>query len=110
MIKQINAEELLKKIENFENFKLVDVLLLSGYEKWHIPGAINIRINELANLALKMLDKYEEIIVYCASFECQSSARAAKILETLGFTNISEYKGGKKDWMEKSYPIEKGSK
>lgn len=108
MIKQISAEDLLKKIENSENFKLVDVLLPSGYEKWHIPGAINIEIDELENLALKMLDKYDEIIVYCASFECQSSTRAAKILETLGFTNVSEYKGGKKEWMEKNYPIEEG--
>jgi len=108
MIKQISAENLLKKIENSENFKLVDVLLPSGYEKWHIPGAINIEIDELENLALKMLDKYDEIIVYCASFECQSSTRAAKILETLGFTNVSEYKGGKKEWMEKNYPIEEG--
>lgn len=108
MIKQIRAEDLLKKIENSENFKLVDVLLPSGYEKWHIPGAINIEIDELENLALKMLDKYDEIIVYCASFECQSSTRAAKILKTLGFTNVSEYKGGKKEWMEKNYPIEEG--
>jgi len=108
MMKQINAEDLLKKIENSENFKLIDVLLPSGYGKWHIPGAINIEIDELEDLAPKMLDKNEEIIVYCASFECQSSTRAVKILENLGFTNVSEYKGGKKEWMEKNYPIEEG--
>jgi rhodanese-related sulfurtransferase len=108
MIRQISAVDLLKRIENSDNFKLVDVLLPSGYAKWHIPGAINIQIDELENLAPKMLDKQDEIIVYCASFECQSSTRAAKILETLGFTNVSEYKGGKKEWMEKNYPIEEG--
>jgi len=108
MIKQINAEDLLKKIENSENFKLVDVLLPAGYGKWHIPQAINIEIDKLEDLAIKMLDKNEEIIVYCASFECQSSTRAVKILENLGFTNVLEYKGGKKEWMEKNYPIEVG--
>ena len=110
MVKKISSEDLLKKIENSENFKLVDVLLPSGYGKWHIPGAVNIQINELEKLAPDILDKQDEIIVYCASLKCQPSTRAVKILEELGFINVSDYKGGKKEWMGKNYPIEGSNK
>lgn len=108
MTRQIIAEDLLKKIENSQNFKLIDVLLPSGYEKWHLPGAINIEIDKLEERAQAVLDKNEEIIVYCSSFGCRSSARAAKILEKLGYANVLEYNGGKKEWIEKNYPIEEG--
>ena len=106
MIKKITAEDLLKKIKNKEDFKLVDVLLPSSYKEWHIPGAINIQIDEIKDKALKILKKDDEIIVYCASFECQSSTRAAKELEKLGFKNVTDYKGGKKEWKEKNFPVE----
>ena len=107
MVNYISAEDLLKKIENKDDFKLLDVLLAAGYDKWHIPGAINIAITEFENTAPHVLDKSDKIIIYCSSTECKSSSRAAKILENRGFTDVSEFSGGKKEWMEKNYPVEK---
>ncbi len=102
----ITAEQLLDKINKKENFTLVDVLLPSSYKKWHIPSAINIQIDEIDEKAPKLLNKNDEIVVYCASFDCQSSTRAAKRLAELGYKNILNYEGGKREWDEKNFPKE----
>ena len=49
----------------------------------------------------------EEIIVYCLDIECNASNRAANILEKLGYKNIIKYEGGKADWKNNNYPIER---
>ena len=105
-IKEITAEQLLEKISKKETFKLVDVLLPSAFRKWHIPSATNIQIDEIEEKASEFLDLKDEIIVYCASTECQSSVRAAKILDKLGYTDITVYKGGKREWDEKGFTKE----
>lgn len=105
-IASITAEQLLDKINKKENFKLVDVLLPSSYKKWHIPSALNIQIDEIDKKAPELLNKDDEIIVYCASYECQSSTRVAKKLLESGYKNILNYEGGKREWDEKNFPKE----
>ncbi len=107
MIKTIIAEKLKEKIENKEDFRLIEVLLPRLFEEWHIPGAINIPADDMKEFAPGILKKDEEIIVYCLDFECGASIRAANALLELGYKNIIDFAGGKKDWMDKGYPIEK---
>jgi len=40
------------------------------------------------------------IVVYCASDTCDASPKAAKRLEKMGYENVIDYPGGKKDWAE----------
>ena len=42
------------------------------------------------------------IVVYCAHSKCSSSHIAAEELLKKGFVNISEYKGGMKEYNKKS--------
>ena len=42
------------------------------------------------------------IVVYCAHSKCNSSHIAAEELLKKGFVNISEYKGGMKEYNDKS--------
>ncbi|MCK5567471.1 MAG: hypothetical protein KAI62_06120 [Actinomycetia bacterium] len=42
MVETITAEKLKEKIENKEDFRLIEVLLPGLFDEWHIPGAINI--------------------------------------------------------------------
>ena len=68
MIKTIDREELKKKIDRGDHFRLVETLSFEKYCKGHLPGAVNLppdRIHELAPQTLP--NKTEEIIVYCAS-------------------------------------------
>ena len=105
-MKTITREELKKKIDAGEKFKLVDVLSAQHFSEEHLPGAINIPLGEIESKAPDLLDKSEEIIVYCASFECMASPTAAKKLEEMGYTNVSDYEGGIKDWKEVGHKLE----
>lgn len=105
-IKTITRDELVKLQNSGKPFKLVDVLERSSYDEAHLPKAISIPLKELREAASKFLTKDELIIVYCASFSCPASTTAAKILITLGFTNVLDYKGGLKDYKEGNLPLE----
>lgn len=56
------------------------------------------QISELAATLLQ--DKTIEIIVYGASPTCLDSQNAASELAALGYANVRNYAGGKKDWFE----------
>jgi rhodanese-related sulfurtransferase len=108
MAKTISKEELKKKFDNKENFKLIEVLEAPSYEKSHIKGAINIPLAHLGKEASDRFKKDDELIVYCADFECTASPKAADKLESIGFSNVRDFAGGKKEWKEAGYPMEEG--
>jgi rhodanese-related sulfurtransferase len=47
-----------------------------------------------------------EIVVYCASFECQLSPEAAQKLVDAGYTKVYDFEGGLKDWAGHNYDFE----
>jgi rhodanese-related sulfurtransferase len=64
----INRDALKRKIDQRERFVLVEVLSPEGYAKGHLPGAINLPWDHVAELAPRLLpDRGAEIIVYCSS-------------------------------------------
>ena len=68
MSRTIDRDELKKKIDRGDHFKLVETLSQEKYRKAHLPGAVNLppdRIRELAPMLLP--EKSAETIVYCAS-------------------------------------------
>ena len=63
----ISRDELKKKIDNKDNFLLVETLAPEYYNHTHLPGAINLppeRVRELAATVLP--EKTADIVVYCA--------------------------------------------
>ena len=110
MYKTITREQLKKIIEEDKNVRIVDVLSREHYAKEHIRGAVSIPLEDLRRDAFKFLKRNERIIVYCASFSCQASTKAAKILVSLGFSDVSDYKGGIADYKEdKTLALEEGA-
>lgn len=102
----ISKEQLLEMIENKEPFKLVEVLTEEQYKEGHLPFAISIPANKLEELAPKFLpDKNETIIVYCSGFTCQASTGSTRKLQTMGYTRVLDYKGGKDDWKAAGLPL-----
>jgi rhodanese-related sulfurtransferase len=61
----ISREELWEKIEGGDDFVLVDVLDEQFYRHSHLPGAINIPLDEIGTAEEALPDKDTEIIVYC---------------------------------------------
>lgn len=108
-MKTISREELKKIIESGQKIHLLDVRGKECcYNLGHLPGAKSIPLNELEDRAPKELEKDEPVIVYCGSFSCSLSPRAAHLLKDhLGFKDVTDYEGGIKDWMEAGFPVEK---
>jgi rhodanese-related sulfurtransferase len=107
----ITATELLRKIEEGDAFVLADALSPMSYAHSHLPGAINLppSVDE-ALVARRISDPCTEIVVYCTSPECEDSRDTARRLQTLGYTNVRHYPGGKNEWRERGFPLERAGR
>ena len=98
----ITAEEAKQIMDSEEGYIILDVRTREEYDQGHIPGAIVIPHEEIAEKAEDVLtDKDQLILVYCRSG--RRSKIAAEALVELGYTNIKEF-GGIIDW---PYEVEK---
>ena len=92
----ITAEEAKQIMDSEEGYIILDVRTWEEYDQGHIPGAIVIPHEEIAEKAEDVLtDKDQLILVYCRSG--RRSKIAAEALVELGYTNIKEF-GGIIDW------------
>lgn len=106
MVKQITRDELIKMMNSGKKFTLIDVLPKDSYFREHIQGAISLPLDDIEEKAAKVLKKDDLIVTYCASFQCQASAKAADKLLSMGYSNVLDYKGGLKDYREAKLPME----
>jgi rhodanese-related sulfurtransferase len=86
--------------------QLVEVLPAADYAGDHLPGAISLPLRRLEREATEVLDRDRPVIVYCWESACDLSPRAARRLETLGFTKVYDYVEGKLDWLAAGLPTE----
>jgi rhodanese-related sulfurtransferase len=105
----VSLDDLREKIEQGEEFVLVDALSLISYAASHLPGAVHIPpdlVDERAPRRIPDLDT--EVVVYCSNPDCESSVAVAARLVELGYTNVRHYPGGKREWIEAGLPLEGG--
>lgn len=109
MAEKITTEELKNKLDNNEDFYLIDALSENSFEAKHIPGAKNVPNssefleqfeNEIA------AEKDAEIITYCSSSSCMASVQAAETLEKAGYTNVKHYAEGIAGWEAAGHDFE----
>ena len=92
----ITAEEAKQIMDSEEGYIILDVRTQEEYNQGHIPGAIVISHEEIAERAEEVLiDKDQLILVYCRSG--RRSKLASEAMVELGYTNIKEF-GGIIDW------------
>lgn len=108
MYEKMEREELEANLDNEEEITLIEVLEEKEYNRSHIEGAINIPLADIGREIKGKFDLDRKIVVYCADSNCQASPRAAEKLDQLGFTNVYDYEGGKKDWREAGNPMTAG--
>ena len=108
MIGFITTKDLKQKIDNQEDFALVEVLGPETFAEFHLPGAINVPVDDNFEVGIQKAvpDKYKTVVVYCRDIECHASAKAAKRMELLGFSNVLEYHNGKEGWKAAGLPVE----
>ena len=81
-IEELSFEELMSRMEAGE-VTLIDVRPQDEYEAAHIPGAISIPIEELAE-QLHVLPEKAKDVAYCRAPHCLMSDKAIEILKSKG--------------------------
>src|SRR5438309_12115020 len=102
MPKEIRREEVRKLVA--AGAQLVEVLPSPEYEEDHLPGAIHVPLRKIDSDARTVLDGDRPVIVYCWDTASDMSPRAAWRLESVGFSEVSDYVAGKNDWMSAGLP------
>ncbi len=109
MAQTITLDELRAKLDAGEKLVLLEALPREYYEEAHLPGALNLPLDELEELAPRLVpDREAQIVVYCKDEACRNSELAARRLRRLGYTNVRDYVGGKAEWIAAGLPVERG--
>jgi rhodanese-related sulfurtransferase len=94
-VKNISTQELKNELKD-KNKLFVDVRTPGEFKGNHIKGFKNIPLHQLAQKAEKELSKEKEVFVICQSG--MRSQKASKLLKKLGYTKITNVKGGMSAW------------
>jgi rhodanese-related sulfurtransferase len=106
MTNLITRDELHEAIDQ-GTVTVVDALPASYYDQQHLPGAVNLFVDEARDLAFDVLpDKGAAIVAYCSNEACQNSEGVARVLTALGYTDVRKYREGIQDWVEAGLPTE----
>jgi len=108
-IRETNVDAVKSRMDRGEKFLLIDVREESEYAKDHLPGAIHLGKGIIErDIEGRVPDLKTEMVLYCGGgFR---SALAADNLQKMGYSNVISMDGGIRDWREKSYPLESGSR
>lgn len=104
-VEPIAPAELAARIKKGTAPIILDVRTREEYAAGHIPGAVNIPHDELAERLERVpATKSEEIVVHC-----ERGGRAGAAEETLsaaGYTNLRDLSGHMQGWQEQGLPVE----
>lgn len=107
-MKTITTEDLKALKDQNKNVTLVNTLAAESFQKTMIPGAINVPLDSndfAARMEHEAGGKNKPIVVYCASQQRDSSEKAARKLESVGFTAVSRYTGGAAAWQQEAEEV-----
>lgn len=106
MARTIERDELEQRIAAGD-VTVVETLRAEHFAAGHLPGAVHIHFEAVAEQAPRLLpDKDATIITYCSNTACRNSEAAANQLTALGYTDVRKYAGGKEDWQDAGLPLE----
>jgi rhodanese-related sulfurtransferase len=109
MTKSITRQELEQAIDAGQ-VTVVETLREEHFAQGHLPGAIHIHFEAIAEKAPELLpDKDAPIVTYCSNTACRNSEIAAHQLTRLGYSNVRKYPEGKQDWQDAGLPLEVAS-
>jgi len=104
-VKPIAPQELAERIQKGTAPIILDVRSREEYAGAHIPGAINIPHDQLADQLNRFpAAKSDEIVVHC-----ERGSRAAAAEETLsaaGYKNLRDLTGHMQAWQDSGLPVE----
>ncbi len=102
---EMDPSDLWDALENNENTVALDARKTFGFEKEHIPTAINIPHREMTPESTNHLDKSKTYVCYCDGIGCNASTKGALNMAKLGF-KVKELIGGIEWWKFDGYATE----
>ena len=87
------------ELANDPSIRLIDVRTAEEYRQGHIPGSVNIPLNEISDIIRLIPDRDARLFVYCLSGA--RSQQACARLAQLGYTDVSNI-GGITQWRGKT--------
>src|SRR5439155_24980583 len=87
-----------------EPLQIIDLRTRELFEKGHVPGAINIQMEELES-KFPSLKKDVTTVVYCYTITCHLATKAALLLAENGFP-VKELIGGWEEYVKSEQPVE----
>ena len=83
--------------------QIVDVRTAGEYQLGHIPGSVNVPVDQLQGTAANW-SRDANYVVYCASGA--RSAQAQDVMKSMGFKSVADLTGGIANWTGQ---VEKGA-
>ncbi len=103
----ITRESLWRMLESGDELAVIDALSPLSYALSHLPGAISMQPENVAERAPRRIpDLDTTVVVYCSSATCDSSVLVAQRLVDLGYRDVRHYEEGKEDWVAAGLPLE----
>jgi rhodanese-related sulfurtransferase len=99
---EMDPSDLFNALENGENVIPLDTRQQFGFEKEHIPGAINIPHRNMDENSTSHLDRSKTYVCYCDGIGCNASTKGALNMTKLGF-QVKELIGGIEWWKFDGY-------
>jgi rhodanese-related sulfurtransferase len=106
-VKVLSIKQLLQMQKDNDKFTLAYVLPGSYFKRGHIPDSINLSVDDIEKKAKSVLKKGDKIVVYCESYSCHASTRAAEMLLKMGYKNVYDFKAGKQGWVDSGLKLAK---
>jgi rhodanese-related sulfurtransferase len=103
-VRETTIEEVKARMDQGEEFLLVDVREESEFAKDHLPGAIHLGKGIIErDIEERVPDCNALLVLYCGGgFR---SALTADNLQKMGYKNVISMDGGIRGWREKGFPL-----
>lgn len=89
-----------------ESFVIIDVRTPAEFAQGHVPGAVNIPVDQLdKRLSELQSAKHKDVVLYCRSGK--RAGQAAEVLRANGFGKLLHLAGDMPKWEADKLPVEK---
>lgn len=101
----ISTDELKDALESEHPPILINTLPRTAHKAKHIPGSVNVPVDDIDRVEDLVPNKDAPIAVYCANADCTASLTAAEKLEEMGYTNVTDFEDGYAGWRQAGHSL-----
>lgn len=107
-VHRVSAAQLLRAQSQGDKVVVVDLREPAAFRKGHIPGAVNLSPEALAQ-GMFSLPKGSAVVLYCDCLAEMAAAEGALALKRLGHSKVHALEHGLDGWLEQKGPLEQGA-